>query len=680
MQGRRKQLRAKRNTVSWLWVVPAVLITALAGQPAFALGLGEARVQSYLQSPLDVRIKLITRSEAELATVTASLASAEDFRVIGLNRAAISVPLDFMVVADMDDPHIRVRSQLPVNEPVVQLVVEVVWASGRMLRQYTLFLDPPLSPSVAPLPATSRPVEAVASAPPVSVATPDSAVEPGTRPGPEPETRLEQDPVAETPLPAQPQAELLETPVPDAPAIRDSGPPFDPAAGVTEQVPEAVDETGIAAARDVEAEPPVDVAATDAPADEPPEAVEDPPMAEAEAVATPSEPAADDAPAVQSPPREPAFRVALPDPQSPAGDNITVQRGDTLWSIAAQWSRQHGGTVNQVMLAIQQQNPGAFNRGNINSLRAGAVLRMPGSQQVAMLDAGAATREVLRQEDIYLNHWGDPGSAQEPPLLASLPVAPPPSGATESEAPVDELAGRLELVPPGEAEDELATGTTGDGTAEAGESVVEELARTQEELANAQQENVYLNERISELEAELERRTQGGVADANLAELEQRLREDRQSGAGQAELAVVPPSSIRPWYARLTPWVIGFALLVLGGVVWWLRTRSSAGVGQDALDAIAEEAEGILRVLDEEPATAARGDNVVTLGSTRKAPTAADGSVISLDPEDPETKLEMARAYLSVGETDAARPLLQEVLDTGSAEQAAAARDLLKEL
>ena len=46
---------------------------------------------------------------------------------------------------------------LDTHWPVLQVVVEVVWGSGRMLRQYTLFLDPPTFQSAAPLPSSRRP-------------------------------------------------------------------------------------------------------------------------------------------------------------------------------------------------------------------------------------------------------------------------------------------------------------------------------------------------------------------------------------------------------------------------------------------------------------------------------------------------------------------------------------------
>ncbi len=118
------------------------LLATFSG-PVFALGLGDASVRSFLNQPLDVRISLIGVSEDELDGIRASLASADDFELVGLSRAQLTVPLEFEVVADGGSAYVDVSSRLAVDQPVMQLLVEVSWSGGRMLRQYTLFLDPP---------------------------------------------------------------------------------------------------------------------------------------------------------------------------------------------------------------------------------------------------------------------------------------------------------------------------------------------------------------------------------------------------------------------------------------------------------------------------------------------------------------------------------------------------------
>ncbi len=96
------------------WVVVAVL--GLFSPGLFALGLGGAVVESYLDQPLDVRVELISQFNEELQSITAGLASVDDFKLLGLSRAAISVPLEFELVTDTDNPYIHITSQLKVNE------------------------------------------------------------------------------------------------------------------------------------------------------------------------------------------------------------------------------------------------------------------------------------------------------------------------------------------------------------------------------------------------------------------------------------------------------------------------------------------------------------------------------------------------------------------------------------
>ena len=75
------------------WTVLVVL--SFFSPALLALGLGGAIVESYLDQPLNVRVELISQSDEELQSITAGLASAEDFQLLGLSRTAITVPLEF---------------------------------------------------------------------------------------------------------------------------------------------------------------------------------------------------------------------------------------------------------------------------------------------------------------------------------------------------------------------------------------------------------------------------------------------------------------------------------------------------------------------------------------------------------------------------------------------------------
>lgn len=162
------------KTIRWA----AVMILALASPALYALGLGSAKVNSFLNQPLDVRVELISQSSEELQSVTAGLASAKDFEMLGLKLNSISVPLAFEIVSEGNKSYIHITSNLNATSPVMQVLVEVVWANGRMLREYTLFLDPPTFASKAPAPQVTKPAAPVAAAPPVAIQTPPQQIPP----------------------------------------------------------------------------------------------------------------------------------------------------------------------------------------------------------------------------------------------------------------------------------------------------------------------------------------------------------------------------------------------------------------------------------------------------------------------------------------------------------------------
>ncbi|MGQ0836053.1 MAG: FimV/HubP family polar landmark protein [Gammaproteobacteria bacterium] len=120
---------------------------ALAAFPAaaVALGLGDIRLNSSLNAPLDAEIELIGATPEELASLRPEVASRETFTRYGLDWPAFlgSVTLSRTRAADGSDV-IRVRSTEAITEPFVTFLVEVNWARGRLVREYTMLLDPPL--------------------------------------------------------------------------------------------------------------------------------------------------------------------------------------------------------------------------------------------------------------------------------------------------------------------------------------------------------------------------------------------------------------------------------------------------------------------------------------------------------------------------------------------------------
>jgi pilus assembly protein FimV len=139
---------------------------ALIGGNAFALGLGSIQVKSGLNQPLNAEIPVSTESAAEANGLIVGLASAEDFTRVGLNRTRVSVPIDFAVTTDgRGQSIIKLTTKDIVREPFLDLLVEVNWPKGKLLREYTVLLDPPVTAPVRGSSATSAPAKEAAPAP-----------------------------------------------------------------------------------------------------------------------------------------------------------------------------------------------------------------------------------------------------------------------------------------------------------------------------------------------------------------------------------------------------------------------------------------------------------------------------------------------------------------------------------
>mgnify|MGYP005839312915 CR=1 FL=1 len=566
------------------------VLSLLFSLPAWSLGLGEVTVESYLNQPLKARIELLTNESDDLSTVTAQVASADDYELIGASRDAVPVPIRFTVTGSNGEAYLLGSSRLPINDPVVRLIVEVNWANGRMLREYTLFLDPSAVPASPPPPRIDTRSSAQPARPRPQSATPSTAAPPA--------------PDGHGPRPAE------------------YGP---------------------------------------------------------------------------------------------------VAAGETLWGIASDWSRGTNLSIHQAMIAIQRENPAAFLGNNINLLRRGAILRLPEREEARSISDAAARREVSAQAEAFTQRRAAPDpTSPATPLLSDQraavesPLSEPAAqtaaqtaARTEAEPAAETAADpsavaepaplrdQLELVPPSEGEDlENVTGIEAPPdeleTPVEPQALREELSRTEEELFNQQQQNAYLEQQITELESRLAAAEEGLVEDADMSSMEQRLRAEREQAAPRDEAE-------KPWFSGMVIWLI--ALLVLAAaVVGWLfsRRRGSPPAEtvtvrkQESLRDLQGEAEDLLRTLDEEGTEVVSGvpgvpepevESEVPKPPTRPVVDAnEDAELLDEESADPEIQLDLARAYISMGDKEAARVILEEVLTNGSEQQQADARAMMEKL
>lgn len=135
------------------------LTAALLGVGVFvpglanALGLGEIKLNSHLSEPLNAEIDLVQVRELTEAEILPNLASPEDFDAAGVQRFHHLTDMQFEVVVNNNGrSYIKVKTRRPIREPFVNFLVEVHWPAGRLLREYTMLLDPPNFSLAAPEP------------------------------------------------------------------------------------------------------------------------------------------------------------------------------------------------------------------------------------------------------------------------------------------------------------------------------------------------------------------------------------------------------------------------------------------------------------------------------------------------------------------------------------------------
>lgn len=146
-------------------VLAIAAASALSSGMAHALGLGELTLKSTLNQPLVAEIELLDVKDLTAAEVVPSLASPEDFAKAGVDRQAFLNDLSFTPVINASGKSVlRVTSSKPLSEPMVKFLVQVMWPNGRLLRDYSVLLDPskfsPQTADAAAQPAPSQTITA----------------------------------------------------------------------------------------------------------------------------------------------------------------------------------------------------------------------------------------------------------------------------------------------------------------------------------------------------------------------------------------------------------------------------------------------------------------------------------------------------------------------------------------
>ena len=382
----------------------------------------------------------------------------------------------------------------------------------------------------------------------------------------------------------------------------------------------------------------------------------------------------------EAPPARPApvptqapVTAAAPTPSVAPGDTLApVRRGQSLSQIAAPLAREQGYTLDQAMVALLRANPEAFINGNLNLLKQGAVLRVPESAQAQTILEGEAAALVRSQ----IAEWRS-ARAPIPQPAAVVEPAGARTPAAPSRAPAVADA-RLEIAP-------AATSTSGSGTQSGvsaggeGEMLAnEQLQQSKEDLAAREAEVQELRSQVAELEKlKAQQEKLLAMKDSDLAAAQQRLAQSNGSDGG------VP---VWAW--------AGFGLLFVGALAWGFAQRrqrvSPAPVprnpvfGKAPADSRAAELAAVMPQATSEAAPAPSPVLEPAVAAPPKpAPQAAPksapgptwhaGSGAPAAPASPAVapasapapagrdRLELAVAYLDLGDVATARDLLNEV-------------------
>ncbi|OFZ90378.1 MAG: hypothetical protein A2V78_01115 [Betaproteobacteria bacterium RBG_16_64_18] len=181
-----------------------VLAVLLLPSLAWAAGLGKLSVFSALGQPLRAEIEVSSLESDEAISLTARLAAAEAYREANIERQAAAMSIRFIVDKRPNGQHVVLMTTVePMNEPFLDLLVELSWANGRFVREYTFLLDPvEYKAPVVAVPAATPPVvvPAVPVAPVAQPAPAPAATEPAVRAPP----AVTERPLAPPAAPAKP--------------------------------------------------------------------------------------------------------------------------------------------------------------------------------------------------------------------------------------------------------------------------------------------------------------------------------------------------------------------------------------------------------------------------------------------------------------------------------------------
>lgn len=490
----------------------AAAISALS-LAAEAASLGNIHVHSGLGQPLRAEIQLGALPQ-EMQSLNVRIASPEAFRSANLSYGAAASAIRLSLDSSAARPVIRLSSERPINDPFVDLLIELTWASGRLAREYTFLLDP-------------------------------------------------------VDLPLQ--------------------------GGVPVQVTAPV------------ARPPAPV------------------------------------------PRPAVAAAVVPVVRSAASTHV-VRPGDSASRIAALHAIE-GATQEQVLLALLLGNARAFDGGNINRLRAGAVLDLPGAEAVFANSADAARSAIRAQREQF--------EADRREAAAVAGQSAPAGDASADQSSAGEVRVRADEPAPAVQGGDRVRVSAGRGGAEAGDAEAR-LVALEEELSASEKSLEEANQRLLQLEQSLRDLQQLIALDANGA------RHDRASAAAPAApvaAPVAPAADVAEASPLDDPQLMGagaaVVLLLLAYALLKARQRRSAAKddseGEDYAEAPVQPKQSAVFAGN-------GGQTVDTSAASVVGHDFSQQDLTSIDTEEGVDAVSEADVYIAYGRDEQAEEILLDAL------------------
>ena len=459
-----------------------MLIPGIAG----ALGLGGIELNSGLNQPLDADIQLSRVGDLIEDEIRIKLAGYDEFEKAGVERVFFLTGFKFDVQIKPDGSGvIHLSSKKPVKEPFLNFIIEMQWPQGRLLREYTVLLDPPVFNQQAQLllihPPTTNEVAVQQSATESSSVIANEAIE-------DTDENIADEVFAKAP------AEDIDINV----AVENQD---------SEELVDDAEEELMSSVAEGEKKTESFELSEDEANNEESDSLADAEIALEEE--TLQEETRQEESLQEESLQEETESVAIVPPApvsnespSPLPENYgRVARNENLWQIANK-VKPKGLTPQQTMLAIKKMNSQAFMNDNINDLKAGYILRLPTYEEIAEIDAQMAVRMVAEQN----SQWLVAKNAGKSDSLEAMPLET--EAYAEVQPDVDESNGdaRLKLLAANTysaAESGSLGAADGDDGGTNVARIQEKLLQTEEDLDRSELESQELSSRLSDVEAQV---------------------------------------------------------------------------------------------------------------------------------------------------------------------------------